>query len=125
MRTSEIIMLKPSPRSASRARSPEETGTVAKPWLFKKESSKLRCHACLSRSDSTGHRLDFSPWRDGLHGVQQQVEQGLTQQLLVGFDGQLLIHHFEADALFLNIIVQRAHDLPQDNPKRQRRAAHF
>src|ERR1035437_4589757 len=43
MRTSEIIMLKSPARSVSNAFSPDEAVTVSKPWLRRKESSKLRC----------------------------------------------------------------------------------
>ena len=42
MRTSEIIMLIFCSRRTSKARWPEETGTVLKPWLARKESSRLR-----------------------------------------------------------------------------------
>src|SRR5437762_6801356 len=42
MRTSEIIILKSWARSISSACWPEPTGRVSKPWLFKKESSRLR-----------------------------------------------------------------------------------
>src|SRR2546430_10970671 len=42
MRTSEIIMLNSAPRRTSNACSPDATGAVSKPWLFKNESSRLR-----------------------------------------------------------------------------------
>src|SRR5271154_7136647 len=48
MRTSEIIMLIFCSRRTCRARSPEETGTVLKPWLERKESSRLRWAASSS-----------------------------------------------------------------------------
>src|SRR5215468_4326063 len=48
MRTSEIIMLISSERSTARACSPEATGLVSKPCVFRKESSKLRWPASSS-----------------------------------------------------------------------------
>src|ERR1043165_6578825 len=48
MRTSEIIMPNFSVRSISNARSPESASTVSKPWLRKKESSRLRWPASSS-----------------------------------------------------------------------------
>ena len=54
MRTSEIIMLIFCSRRTSRARSPEETGTVSNPWLDRKESSRLRWAASSSTMSRRG-----------------------------------------------------------------------
>src|SRR5262245_14952846 len=48
MRTSETIMSTLPSRSTSNARSPEETGTVLNPWLFRNESRRLRWPASSS-----------------------------------------------------------------------------
>src|SRR6266498_4669257 len=54
IRTSEIMMLKFPPRSTSSARSPEGTGTVSKPWVFRNESSRLRWPASSSTIKTRG-----------------------------------------------------------------------
>src|SRR5208283_762957 len=59
MRTSEIIMLKPPARRVSRACSPDATVTVSKPWLRRKESSRLRCPGSSSTIRMRGPLAPF------------------------------------------------------------------
>src|SRR6266536_4062601 len=56
-----------------------------------------------------GEDLDFALRLDHLGGVEQQVEQRLAEQLFVGFDGQSVLGHVEADVLFLDVILQGSH----------------
>ena len=70
MRTSEIIMLIFCSRSTSRARSPEETGTVSNPWLDRKESSRLRWAGVVIHNEKRG-------------GVFELEDSGGTSSILV------------------------------------------
>ena len=40
-------------------------------------------------AETVGDDLDLAVWLDGLDGVEQEVEEGLAEQLFVGFDGEL------------------------------------
>ena len=65
MRTSEIIMLMPPARRTCSASSPELTGIVAKPWLRRNESSRLRCPGSSSTIRMRG---PFTLFARGLMG---------------------------------------------------------
>src|SRR5438876_3058543 len=109
MRTSEIIMLKSSPRRTSSARSPEATGTVSKPWLFRNESSRLRCPASSSTIRTRGDFGVLLPASGGMDGAfRGQTQVGKAEQGAFWLVGQAfdlpavrqddLLHHRQTEA---------------------------
>src|SRR2546427_618 len=104
IRTSEIIMLKSPPRRTSSARSPEATGTVSKPWLFRNESSRLRWPASSSTIRTRGVAGVLLAASGGMSGAFHRHSQvGDAEQGAFGLVGQA----FDLPAV-------RQHDLLHD-----------
>jgi hypothetical protein len=61
-----------------------------------------------------GKDLDVACAVDGLDRIQQQIEQGLAEELFVGLNAELLTLNLEVDLLFFQIVVQRADNLIDD-----------
>src|SRR6185503_8849161 len=103
MRTSEIIMLNSPPRSTSSARSPEGTGTVSKPCVFRNESSRLRWPASSSTIRTRGVFDGVLAASGGMTGTFRQPQVGDAEQGAVRLVGQA----FDLPAV-------RQHDLLND-----------
>src|SRR5207249_11552683 len=69
---SEIIMLTGSERRISRARWPEETGRVSKPWVRRKESSRLRW---LGSSSTIRMRGGLPPFFRASAGIEETIPE--------------------------------------------------
>src|SRR5713101_1929065 len=74
----------------------------------------------LARGD-----LDFTVPIDRLDGVEEQIKEGLTEQLFIGLDAQFIAQHLEANAFLLDVAAQRPHHFPTDRTERHRRAPDF
>src|SRR5205809_7950784 len=88
MRTSEIIMLIAPVCKTSSAFSPEATGMVSKPWLFRNESSRLRCPASSSTINIRG---SFTVgWYAGrmMSGGRREVDVSDSVDRAARLDGQ-------------------------------------
>ena len=57
-------------------------------------------------------RMRMTPFgRDGLDGVEHEVEKRLAQELFVGLDDHRFDQDFELDFFFLDVVIQSAGDL--------------
>ena len=72
-----------------------------------------------------GDDLDFAAAIHGLDGVEQQIEERLPEQLLVGLDAELLALDLQADLLLLQVVVQGADDFVDHRAEGEPGAADF
>src|SRR6185369_17052002 len=68
----------------------------------------------LGGSGLADDNLDFAFGIDRLDGVHEEVKKRLAEQLFIRFDRQLIAEDLELDALFLDVIRERADDFLND-----------
>ncbi len=80
--------------------------------LFRGDTGAVVAHfqERLGGAGTAGDDLDLAAGADGLNGIEQEIEQGLPEELLVGLDGDLGVFGVELNLFILDVDLQGTDD---------------